>query len=163
MPRAISWTTFLLIGIVTLIPAILLQQSTTTAAHIFRTTLHRASTTLKTTFQKQQSSFSTANMTTTTRTPVYFLSHGGPNIMEDTKHPAYSKLQAIGQEITTKVKPKAIVVFSAHWQGFQDTIEVNTMEESPLIYDFYGFPVSSPYHYPAVHSWPVTYLHLPKL
>ncbi|CZT16839.1 related to aromatic ring-opening dioxygenase LigB subunit, putative [Ramularia collo-cygni] len=76
----------------------------------------------------------------TTRTPVYFLSHGGPNIMEDTKHPAYAKLQEIGHEITGKVKPKAIVVFSGHWQGFQDTIEVNTMESSPLIYDFYGFP-----------------------
>jgi len=80
-------------------------------------------------------------MTTKPRTPVYFLSHGGPNIMEDTKHPAYLKLQEIGKEITAQ-KPKAIVVFSAHWQGFQDTIEVNTMESSPLIYDFYGFPVS---------------------
>lgn len=62
--------------------------------------------------------------------------------MEDVQHPAYNKLQEIGKEITGKVKPKAVVVFSGHWQGFQDTIEVNTMQESPLIYDFYGFPVS---------------------
>jgi hypothetical protein len=51
---------------------------------------------------------------TPARTPVYFLSIGGPNFMEDTKHPAYAQMAAVGREITTKVKPKAIVVFSAH-------------------------------------------------
>ncbi|KAK4990224.1 hypothetical protein LTR50_002698 [Elasticomyces elasticus] len=78
------------------------------------------------------------------RTPVYFLSHGGPNIMEEVSHPAYAKLQEIGREITQKVKPKAVVVFSAHWQGDRDTIEVNTAETTDLIYDFYGFP---PHYY----------------
>jgi len=75
------------------------------------------------------------------RTPVYFFSHGGPNIMYDTEHPAYDRLQALGKEITTKVKPKAIVVFSAHWQAERpNTIQVNVAETEPLIYDFYGFP-----------------------
>ncbi|KAK0326239.1 hypothetical protein LTR82_002985 [Friedmanniomyces endolithicus] len=99
------------------------------------------------------------------RTPVYFLSHGGPTIMEQHDHPAYAKLQAIGAEITQKVKPKAVVVvripigislkkhtrgvadpatpysqFSAHWQGERDVVEVNTAETMGLIYDFYGFP-----------------------
>ncbi|KAG9650933.1 aromatic ring-opening dioxygenase LigB subunit, partial [Aureobasidium melanogenum] len=74
------------------------------------------------------------------RTPVYFLSHGGPNIMEDYSHPAYSKLQEIGKEITQKVKPRAVVVFSAHWQASPNTIEVNTAELTDLIYDYYGFP-----------------------
>lgn len=64
----------------------------------------------------------------------------GPNIMEETAHPAYAKLQEIGREVTQKVKPKAVVVFSAHWQGYRDTIEVNTAESQGLIYDFYGFP-----------------------
>ncbi|KAB8222555.1 Extradiol ring-cleavage dioxygenase, class III enzyme, subunit B [Aspergillus novoparasiticus] len=68
------------------------------------------------------------------RTPIYFLSHGG------TDHPAYKKLGQIGKEITTKVKPKAVVVFSAHWQAGRDTIQVNTAEITDLIYDFYGFP-----------------------
>jgi 4,5-DOPA dioxygenase extradiol len=72
------------------------------------------------------------------RTPVYFLSHGGPNIMEDYDHPAYSKLQEIGKEITQKVKPKAVVVFSAHWQAERNSIEVNTAESEKLIYDYYG-------------------------
>ncbi|KAK2747154.1 hypothetical protein FQN57_002411 [Myotisia sp. PD_48] len=74
------------------------------------------------------------------RTPVYFLSHGGPNIMYDIYHPAYRKLQEIGNEITTKVKPRAVVVFSAHWQGKPDTVLVNEGELESLIYDFYGFP-----------------------
>ena len=61
--------------------------------------------------------------------------------MYDTTHPVFPKLQAIGHEITHKVKPKAIVVFSAHWQAQQSgTIEVNVSEQEPLLYDFYGFP-----------------------
>lgn len=144
MPRAVSWIVLLLIGFLALIPAFLLQQHSTTAGHIFRSALSRASIAFKNPISKQQTyTIVSANMTAP-RTPIYFLSHGGPNIMEETQHPAYSKLQEIGLEITTKVKPKAIVVFSGHWQGFQDTIEVNTIEgESPLIYDFYGFPVGS--------------------
>ncbi|KAK2804918.1 hypothetical protein FQN50_006428 [Emmonsiellopsis sp. PD_5] len=55
-------------------------------------------------------------------------------------HPAYRKLQEIGKEITSKVKPRAVVVFSAHWQGGKDTILVNNAESTELIYDFYGFP-----------------------
>ena len=56
-------------------------------------------------------------------------------------HPVYSRMQALGKEITTRVKPKAIVVFSAHWQAQQsNTIEVNVSEQEPLLYDFYGFP-----------------------
>ncbi|KAL2830301.1 Extradiol ring-cleavage dioxygenase, class III enzyme, subunit B [Aspergillus cavernicola] len=74
------------------------------------------------------------------KTPVYFLSHGGPNIMYDLEHPAYKELTKIGREITTKVKPRAVVVFSAHWQAGADTVQVNTAEMTELIYDFYGFP-----------------------
>lgn len=78
--------------------------------------------------------------TMATRTPVYFLSHGGPNIMFDHDHPAYLKLGQIGREITGKVKPRAVVVFSAHWQAGKDHVEVNNAEITDLIYDFYGFP-----------------------
>ncbi|OCT54837.1 4,5-DOPA dioxygenase extradiol-like protein [Cladophialophora carrionii] len=75
------------------------------------------------------------------RTPVYFVSHGGPNTMYEINHPVFPQLQSIGKEITTKVKPAAIVVFSAHWQAERpNTIEVNVSEEEPLLYDYYGFP-----------------------
>ncbi|KAI4740576.1 aromatic ring-opening dioxygenase LigB subunit [Aureobasidium sp. EXF-12298] len=60
--------------------------------------------------------------------------------MEDYDHPAYSKLQQIGKEITQKVKPKAVVVFSAHWQASRNSIEVNTAERQKLLYDYVGFP-----------------------
>ena len=56
--------------------------------------------------------------------------------MYETEHPAFKKLQQIGKEITTKVKPKAIIVFSAHWQpDAGNTIEVNTSETTDLIYE----------------------------
>ncbi|KAI0545879.1 Extradiol ring-cleavage dioxygenase, class III enzyme, subunit B [Xylaria curta] len=74
------------------------------------------------------------------KAPVYFVSHGGPNTMFDTKHPVYPVLQKIGQEITQKVKPKAIVVFSAHWEAGPSNIQVNTAVKTDLIYDYYGFP-----------------------
>ncbi|KAF2792696.1 Extradiol aromatic ring-opening dioxygenase [Melanomma pulvis-pyrius CBS 109.77] len=78
------------------------------------------------------------------RAPVYFLGIGGPNFMEDTQHPAYAQLAAVGREITAKVQPKAVVVFSAHWQGGPNKILVNAAEHTDLIYDFYGFP---PHYY----------------
>ena len=64
--------------------------------------------------------------------------------MEDTEHPAYAKLAAVGREITTKVKPKAVVVFSAHWQDGPSKISINAAEHTDLIYDFYNFP---PHYY----------------
>ncbi len=78
------------------------------------------------------------------RMPVYFLGIGGPNFMEAKDHPAFLKLGETGREITTKVKPKAVVVFSAHWQHGPRTVAVNVAEKTDLIYDFYGFP---PHYY----------------
>ena len=57
--------------------------------------------------------------------------------MYEVEHPAYKKLAQIGREITTKVKPRAVVVFSAHWQAEEkDLIEINTSEKSDLIYEY---------------------------
>ncbi|GAW14651.1 hypothetical protein ANO14919_040540 [Xylariales sp. No.14919] len=80
----------------------------------------------------------------TPRMPVYFLGIGGPNFLENTKHPAYFKLAETGAEITTRVKPKAMVVFSAHWQDGLSKVGVNAAETTDLIYDFHGFP---PHYY----------------
>jgi 4,5-DOPA dioxygenase extradiol len=102
---------------------------------------------------------STSKMSTT-RPPVYFVSHGGPSTMFDTTHPVYPQLQSIGREIRDKVKPRAILVVSAHWQadvspttsssggggggnsGIQRrlAVEINTAAKTDLVYDFYGFP-----------------------
>ncbi|OBT74154.1 hypothetical protein VF21_06251 [Pseudogymnoascus sp. 05NY08] len=121
------------------------------------------------------STLKTRNMSTTTRTPVYFVSHGGvsifptiyspaaasalsvpsrglrttptptnsppqPNIKYDTAHPAYARLTALGQEITSTIKFKAILVLSAHWEGSATTLSINSAPSTPLIYDFGGFP-----------------------
>lgn len=79
-----------------------------------------------------------------TRMPSYFLGIGGPNFMENIEHPAYLKLAEIGREITQRVQPRAIVVFSAHWQAHGNKVQVNAAEDTDLIYDFYGFP---PHYY----------------
>ncbi|KFZ09831.1 hypothetical protein V502_08441 [Pseudogymnoascus sp. VKM F-4520 (FW-2644)] len=86
------------------------------------------------------SALKSRNMSSNTRTPVYFVSHGGPNIKYDTAHPAYARLTALGREITTTVKFKAILVLSAHWEGTATTLSINTAPSTPLIYDFGGFP-----------------------
>ncbi|KAI2782173.1 LigB-domain-containing protein [Daldinia loculata] len=90
--------------------------------------------------QYQTSTNSPSPPMTTNKTPVYFFSHGGPDVQYKTDHPVYPILQNIGREITKKVKPKAVVVFSGHWEAEPDVIEVNTAEHTDLIYDFYGFP-----------------------
>ena len=57
--------------------------------------------------------------------------------MYDVNHPVYLQLQKIGREITTNVKPKAVVVFSAHWQADSpDRIEINNEERTDLIYEY---------------------------
>ncbi|KAM6533259.1 hypothetical protein FALCPG4_006265 [Fusarium falciforme] len=89
--------------------------------------------------QQKNASASLATRSTT-KTPVYFFSHGGPDVQYNTEHPVYPVLQKIGKEITQQVKPKAVVVFSAHWMGKEDTIHVNNAVDTDLIYDFYGFP-----------------------
>lgn len=117
----------MLTSIVCLILAICLYPLSTPLLHWARTITKRASASPL----NSTASIATRQLQSTptmSRTPVYFLSHGGPNIMEDYDHPAYSKLQEIGKEITQNVQPKAVVVFSAHWQASRNSIEVNTAE-----------------------------------
>lgn len=56
--------------------------------------------------------------------------------MYNTKHGVYPVLQRIGREITEKVKPKAVVVFSAHWEGSRNGVLVNNAEHTDLIYEY---------------------------
>ena len=56
--------------------------------------------------------------------------------MYDYDHPAYAELQGIGKYITTRVKPQAVVVFSAHWQAEgNNRVQINAMENADLIYE----------------------------
>ena len=128
----------LISAFVCLITAIILAQYTLPLSRWAKGLAHKAAVQTATA-APLKGSFTTISTLQTarnmTRTPVYFLSHGGPNIMEDFQHPAYKKLQEIGREITQKVQPKGVVVFSAHWQAGPSTIQVNTAEITKLIYE----------------------------
>ncbi|KAK6361102.1 hypothetical protein TWF730_004850 [Orbilia blumenaviensis] len=71
--------------------------------------------------------------------PIYFLSHGGPPILDWKNHPAHAAFQRFGKEVVN-LKPKGIIVLSAHFAGSRDEIFINAAESTDLIYDFYGFP-----------------------
>lgn len=58
-------------------------------------------------------------------------------------------LQDFGKTLIEKYNPKAVVVFSAHWEthgqiegttGLVMLILVMSYEENHLLYDYYGFP-----------------------
>jgi 4,5-DOPA dioxygenase extradiol len=66
--------------------------------------------------------------------PSLFLAHGSPMLaIEDTAYTRF--LESLGQ----KYKPKAIVIFTAHWET--ETLTISTIDGTyETIYDFYGFP-----------------------
>ena len=68
--------------------------------------------------------------------PTYFLAHGTPTNALETNH--FTK---DWHNITTSLKkhptPKAIVVFSAHWQT--NGIQITANQNPPTIHDFGGF------------------------
>ncbi|KAJ1957153.1 hypothetical protein GGI12_005104 [Dipsacomyces acuminosporus] len=77
--------------------------------------------------------------------PVYFLSHGGPTLLDETKFP-YDEpigkgLKEIGDDILA-YKPKGVVIISGHWEAGSNYLQVNGKDGKvqPLIYDFYNFP-----------------------
>ncbi|KAG8833663.1 hypothetical protein FRC17_010267 [Serendipita sp. 399] len=50
-------------------------------------------------------------------------------------------LQDFGRALVEKYNPRAIVVFSAHWESPKQEILVSDYgEENPLLMDYYGFP-----------------------
>ncbi|CAO3609768.1 unnamed protein product [Mucor fragilis] len=78
--------------------------------------------------------------TATKRTPVFFISHGGPNLLENQDKPGHF-YNWFGNYLKNELKPKAIVIISAHWQGQgNDSVFVETSEKPKLIYDFFNFP-----------------------
>ncbi|KAJ1900307.1 hypothetical protein LPJ66_001567 [Kickxella alabastrina] len=85
-------------------------------------------------------------MTTTTPLPVYFVSHGGPNLLDESDYPptsAISKaLRKIGDDIRAQ-NPRALLVLSGHWESNSGkSLQINGKSAfpKPLIYDFGGFP-----------------------
>jgi 4,5-DOPA dioxygenase extradiol len=69
----------------------------------------------------------------TPRTPVIFLAHGSPLLLEDQRWA--SELATWAASIG---RPRAILMLSAHW--VDAPITLGATSTVPLVYDFYGFP-----------------------
>ncbi|WP_264740802.1 dioxygenase [Cytobacillus firmus] len=66
--------------------------------------------------------------------PALFVAHGAPLLaIENNEYTQF--LNSLGQELPM---PKAIVLFSAHWESSMQ--KVSNVEEFKTIYDFGGFP-----------------------
>ncbi|KAJ3032314.1 hypothetical protein HDV00_007689 [Rhizophlyctis rosea] len=90
----------------------------------------------------------------TSKFPAIFLAHGSPLLLwpehlptrfgaldsiGGPKGPHKKFLSEFGPWLLKTYNPKAIVVFSAHWETDQE-IEVMDYETNHLLYDYYGFP-----------------------
>eukprot|EP01118_Nematostelium_gracile_P014272 TRINITY_DN5521_c0_g1_i2.p1 TRINITY_DN5521_c0_g1~~TRINITY_DN5521_c0_g1_i2.p1 ORF type:complete len:304 (+),score=67.40 TRINITY_DN5521_c0_g1_i2:38-913(+) len=81
------------------------------------------------------------------RTPAFFFAHGSPALMYQEEMfegsgktgPLARFLGVFGKFITEDLKPKAIVIFSAHWET-NNKIDIMSYDTNPLLYDYYGFP-----------------------
>lgn len=72
---------------------------------------------------------------------ILYLSHGGgpmPLLGDPSHQEMVDTLQSISAKLT---KPKAIIVFSAHWEERKPTITAGA--NPSLIYDYYGFPAQA--------------------
>jgi 4,5-DOPA dioxygenase extradiol len=66
--------------------------------------------------------------------PALFLSHGAPPLVDDSTW--VSELERWSAQLP---RPEAILMVSAHWEAAPLTIG-STTAETPLTYDFWGFP-----------------------
>ncbi|KAK6224281.1 hypothetical protein QIS74_02608 [Colletotrichum tabaci] len=122
-------------------PLFLLSLSVALTAYMLSPTIQSIFATVAAKLAGYTSSYADLATIKKPRMPVYFFSHGGPDVMYNKSHPVYPALQHIGAEITS-LRPAAILVFSAHWQSRTPvSILVNSAPSAPLIYDFSGFPL----------------------
>lgn len=73
-------------------------------------------------------------MTTETRQPILFLSHGAPPLADDATWT--DQLHEWSKRFT---RPKNILMISAHWEQAPTTVS-GFEKKNPLVYDFWGFP-----------------------
>lgn len=87
--------------------------------------------------------------------PVVYIPHGGGPmpLLGDANHAQLSQfLRQLGQQLPT---PKAIVIFSAHWE--ENLVTINSAKTPGMYFDYYGFPPASyQFNYPAVGSASLT-------
>jgi 4,5-DOPA dioxygenase extradiol len=71
--------------------------------------------------------------TGTDKTPVIFLAHGSPLLLDDA-----GWVRELGGWAAAMPRPKAVLMLSAHW--VDRPITLGATQPVPLVYDFYGFP-----------------------
>lgn len=88
------------------------------------------------------SSIARSTMTTTTRLPTYFISHGGGPWpwMKAEMGDTYARLEAALADMPRQIgrKPAAILMVSAHWEAPVFTVQAT--ERPGMVYDYGGFP-----------------------
>lgn len=87
--------------------------------------------------------------------PAFFFAHGSPVLAfpksdagsmgemgsyQGSAGPLAQFLADFGSTLLQKYKPKAIVVYSAHWETATERRVTDYKEENPLLMDYYGFP-----------------------
>ncbi|KAF7307724.1 LigB domain-containing protein [Mycena kentingensis (nom. inval.)] len=90
--------------------------------------------------------------------PSFFFGHGSPMLVSPPSFDRSSRfgsevvqwggpqgalatfLRDFGPAILVKYRPKAIVVFSAHWETADTRMVTDYGDENPLLYDYYNFP-----------------------
>ena len=83
---------------------------------------------------------SEAQLTAQHRMPVYFVSHGSPMTMFEPESKPARAWARMGEDVRERIRPKAIVFVSAHWEGERDAVLVTDQATNDLTYDYYGFP-----------------------
>ncbi|EMD38474.1 hypothetical protein CERSUDRAFT_135299 [Gelatoporia subvermispora B] len=86
--------------------------------------------------------------------PAFFFGHGSPMLAfpesdassadpvlnyAGPKGPLANFLRDFGPALLEKYKPKAILVFSAHWETVGERVVTDYGDENPLLMDYYGF------------------------
>ncbi|EIN07687.1 Extradiol ring-cleavage dioxygenase class III enzyme subunit B [Punctularia strigosozonata HHB-11173 SS5] len=74
--------------------------------------------------------------------PRQFGARGGGDAVMDAMGPAgplAAFLRDFGPALLKKYNPRAIVVFSAHWETAGERVVTDYGDENPLLYDYYGF------------------------
>ena len=71
------------------------------------------------------------------RLPAIFIGHGSPYNLFN-KNSFTQSLKAVGKDLFSKYKPRAIILISAHWLTPGTFL---TGDDNPqMVYDYYGFP-----------------------
>jgi len=84
--------------------------------------------------------------------PSFFFAHGSPALAyqlssrggfeayQGPSGPLASFLKVFGPALLKKYNPRAVVVFSAHWETSSERLVTDYGDENPLLMDYYGFP-----------------------